>query len=150
MDTVLKGRLEELYDAIKVLAEIFEKQRQIKKEKAVIARSVNGLPYYWGEFSGTIHPSTRETDVEARLIHQVTGEEVHWILDAYRVNEHLLKIKEFSSWKEYDKASKLSFAVSTEQMLVKCGRSEIEVAEKMTEYCSKFKIPYKTYFQEAF
>ncbi|MFF2531366.1 hypothetical protein ACFVS2_20900 [Brevibacillus sp. NPDC058079] len=149
METTLKRRLEGLTGAIAILAEGAKAQRKVNEDKAKLARSVIGLPYYWGEYSGTLHPAQRETDVEAQLIHQVTGAKVYWSLDAYHVMEHLDEIKGYSTWKEYDAACKLSCAKEIEQLLIKCGKSDKEIMKKMTEHCSKFKIPYKTYYQEV-
>jgi hypothetical protein len=149
MNAVLKRRLQALDEAIEVLAQRAAEQRRINEKKAEIVQNVIGLPYYWGDYSGTLHASSKPTYVEARLIHQTTGEEVHWTLNAFHVYEHLKTIKEFSSWEEYNEARKLAFAVSTEEMLFRYGCSETEVKEKMTEYCTKFKIPYKSYFQEV-
>jgi hypothetical protein len=148
MNAVLEKRLEGLSRDIAVSADRANVQRHEDAKKADMAKFMIGQPYYWDKYSGFVQKAKNPTQVEVCLVHQVTGCTVYWTLDAYKVYDHLLKIKDFFSWKEYYEDRKLAFAISTEEMLIGFGCPENEIQEKMIEYCSKFKIPYKSFCKE--
>ncbi|ADO59993.1 hypothetical protein [Paenibacillus polymyxa] len=145
MNAELEVRLEGLRDVIGVLADHAQKRRDFDAKKAQIAKDMIGLPYYWDKYSGFIKEAKKATEVEVHLTHQTTEDVAIWRLDAIHVYEHLLTIQDFSSWEAYYENQKLGFANSVEDLLLRWGLSQKEIEEKMTEYCSKYDIPYKSY-----
>lgn len=150
MTTVLEKRLDSLEGALFQLADHYARLRRIDEEKAMVASKIVGLPYYYGDYSGIIaaHPS-KKTQVIAKIKHQETGVECHWIFDAFDALAHLKRISEFGSWEEYKAAELLKWAIGMEEMMAGFGFSQEKIHEKMVGYCEMFKIPYKSYFQEV-
>lgn len=147
MNTTIEQRLEGLEGFINELAIKTKEQQQINKVKKEVANELVGLPYYWGEYSGVIEAcESEQTKVIAHIKSQHTGEECYWKFDSLHVLQHLQSISEYSSWEEYHVAQQIGFAEDFESLLIKYNYSKELIKEKMTEYCTKFKIPYKTYF----
>lgn len=150
MTAVLVNRLESLEGALFQLADRYARLRRIDEEKAMVASELVGLPYYYGDYSGIIVASaTNKRQVIAQIKHQETGIECHWIFDAFDALAHLKTIAEFSSWEEYKTAQLLKWAIGMEEMMVGYGFSQEKIEEKMIDYCGKFKISYKSYFQKV-
>lgn len=150
MASVLEKRFDALEVVIRKLAKRAEERRKIYERKVKIAENIIGLPYYWGEYSGVIEPhSSDNTKVIAHVKHQKTGEECHWILDADYALCHLLTLQKFNSWEEYYQAQLLDFVSGYEKMLIDFGWSSDRIQEEMKKVCSKYQIPYKSYYTHA-
>lgn len=132
-----------------LLLEAKENKEIKSKLEELVAKELIGVPYYWGEYSGVIEPSTTESrKVIAHIKSQATGEDCHWKFDSLYVFEHLKTIQAYESWEEYNLAQRLAFAEDYETLLIKYNYSEKDQEEKMKEYCKKFNVPYKSYLEQ--
>lgn len=135
-------------EAVEDLIQVAEKEAKgIWWLNEAVSKVIIGLPYYWGEYSGVLEASeSKPGKVVAHIKSQKTGEECYWSYDSMVAYEHLKEIAKYSSWEEYDTDRKIMFAEHYEQTLLKYNYSKDVFIEKMKEYCTKFEIPYKTYF----
>lgn len=148
MNILWRERLSKLEKNIEAkTGESKENWRNDRATKKMVAKSIVGFPYYWGEYSGTVVPCEKdEACVTVHIVEQQTGAVCFWVFDSLYVYEQLLKIKDFEDWSAYDRTNKIKFAKEFEELLGKLGYGANAIAEKMDEYCQKFKIPFKDYY----
>lgn len=148
--STIEIRLNQLGSAIGGLVERYNHLRKIDEEKKLVAQEIIGSAYYWGTYSGTIIPYEKDkTKVIAKLVNRETGLDTEWILDAFRVLEHLSVISSYNTWEEYNKGEKLKFAEELEQMMVGYEFTDERIKKEMHLYCKKNNIQYKSYLEEV-
>lgn len=146
MNVQLEKRFGELEVLLVKLEEVSIRNRQVNETKKEVAKALDGKPYYYGEYKGTLQPHDSDpTKVITYVRHQVTGSESLWIFDSLVALEHYRTIQSFANWESYHQAKMEEHVSDMEKLMIRYNYKEKERHEILGNLCLKHNVSYKNY-----